>query len=263
MADLGKYQINNCYAGQSEELMLDLPDECIDLTVCSPPYGEEREYDGFELDWRKIIKQLYRITKPGGVAVWVVADTTTDTCESLEPFKQALYAVEMGFNNETMIFKPKGTGAKGSNYLYLQAFEFMFVWIKGKPKTYNLIRDRKNKYSGTTVSIAQHKYDGRKKKERVTEEYGRRTNIWEYNVGHGNGDDKTDHPAPFCEALAQDHILTWSNPGDIVFDPFMGSGTTAKMAKLNNRNYLGFDKSPNYIDNIITPRLRNTGVKLF
>ncbi|MCP5018879.1 MAG: site-specific DNA-methyltransferase [Ketobacter sp.] len=244
------YEINKIYAGECADMMSKLPSECIDLTCTSPPYDNLRDYNGFTFDYKPVLQQLYRVTKPGGVVVWVVADATIKGSETGTSFRQALYAMECGFNCETMIYQQAGTGAKGSNYYYWQSFEYMFVFAKGQPKTSNRLKDKPNSQHG--------KKNGQENKVsrmgtrtergvRVTPKFSARTNVWRYQVGN-NGDDKTNHQAPFPESLARDHILSWSNPGDLVLDPFMGSGTTAKMAYQNGRNYLGFDISAEYVE---------------
>ncbi|MBA4542026.1 site-specific DNA-methyltransferase [Thermoactinomyces daqus] len=243
-----------------------VPDDSIDLTVTSPPYDNLRTYNGFSFDFEVLAHELYRVTKPGGVVVWVVGDATIKGSETGTSFRQALYFKDaVGFNlHDTMIYKKVGCGATGSNKAYLQSFEYMFVFSKGAPKTVNLLYDRKNKHWNTTgkysTKTTRKKANGEIKDERrkPSKEYGRRFNIWEYNhaeirwnaVRYG-----FRHPAPFPESLAKDHILSWSNPGDVVLDPFMGSGTTAKMALLNDRHYIGFEISDEYVA-IAEERLR-------
>ena len=232
-------KINKVFQGNSAELMKKLPDNFIDLTVTSPPYDNLRTYNGFKFDFETIAKELFRITKEGGVVVWVVGDATIKGSETGTSFKQALYFKEIGFNlHDTMIYSK--TGMKNpSNDRYHQTFEYMFILSKGKPKTFNPIKDRKNKYVG--VHGGEKSFRG---------EYGMRFNVWLYANG-GNNSSKDDifiHPAVFPEKLANDHIISWSNKGDLVFDPFAGSGTTLKMAMLNDRNYLGFEISAEYCD---------------
>lgn len=229
--------------------MTEMEDGCIDLTVTSPPYDNLRTYkDSLEWGehiWKPVLEQLYRITKEGGVVVWVVGDATIKGSESGVSFRQALHAKDCGFNlHDTMIYQ-KSQACFGSNNCYLQAFEYMFIFSKGKPVALNLIRDRQNKRSGVeSMGAGGLGADGSKAK-RITKEMkatGKRKNIWEYGVGGG----KTGHPAVFPEKLANDHIISWSNEGDVVFDPFMGSGTTGKMAKLNNREFIGIEKVEEY-----------------
>lgn len=245
--------------------MQQIDDNSIDLTVTSPPYDNLRTYNGYTFDFEAIAKQLWRVTKPGGVVVWVVGDATINGSETGTSFRQALEFMGLGFNCETMIYEVAGTGAKGSNYYYWQSFEYMFVFSKGQPKTHNLIADVKNIRAGAICTKGRIAKNGDEKDTniRVVPETSTRGNIWRYQVGN-NGNDQTDHPAPFPEALARDHIISWSNPGDIVLDPMCGSGTTLKMAVEQGRNYIGIDISPEYCDiarqRVIGARLPLPGV---
>lgn len=232
-------------------MMSRLPDGCIDLTVTSPPYDNLREYNGFTLDWQAVIKQLYRVTKPGGVVVWVVADATINGSETGTSFRQALYAMGCGFNlHDTMIYQRQNPPPLNHNR-YEQAFEYMFVFSVGSPKTFNPIMKPSKmagKMRGGTMrnngsdSLSQKHTLGRIPAESM------RDNCFTYSVGNEKFNSGGKHPAVFPEALARDHIISWSNPGDLVLDPFMGSGTTAKMAMQNGRDYLGFDISPEYVE---------------
>lgn len=236
--------------GDCVETMSRIPDNSIDLTVTSPPYDDLRTYNGYSFDFENTAKELYRITKDGGVVVWVVGDSTIKGSESGTSFKQALFFKEIGFNiHDTMIWN-KGSFAFPSKNCYHQVFEYMFVFSKGKPKALNFIKDRKNLYVGERGASGRKK-DGTRNtgKSNVRDEYGKRFNIWNYAIGGGHcTKDKIayEHPAIFPEQLAEDHILSWSNEGDMIFDPFMGSGTTGKMAVLNNRNFIGVDISEEY-----------------
>lgn len=231
--------------GDCVELMRDIPDCYIDLTVTSPPYDNLRTYNGFEWCFEDAAKELFRITKTGGVVVWIVNDATIKGDETGSSFKQALFFKECGFNlHDTMIWVKDGGGAVGSNKCYTQNFEYMFVLSKGVPKTINLIRDKENLSFGIDKSgVGRRKPDGTKKIEarKPAKEFSKRNNWWYIPPQKGNG-----HPAVFPEQLVNDHILTWSNEGDVVLDPFLGSGTTAKMAILNNRHYIGFEISNEY-----------------
>lgn len=219
----------------------------IDLTVTSPPYDNLRSYNGFSFDFELIAKELFRVTKLGGVVVWVVGDATLKGSETGTSFRQALFFKECGFNlHDTMIYKKANPGMAGSNYCYLNVFEFMFIMSKGKPKTINFIRDRKNVRSGmTTASANRRSAEGAVSPTRqfVQSEFGKRFNIWEYATG---GKD-IGHPAIFPEALAADHIASWSEEADLVFDPFLGSGTTAKAALQLRRRFLGAEISEVYV----------------
>jgi site-specific DNA-methyltransferase (adenine-specific) len=248
--------------GNCAQVLAGFPADYIDLTVTSPPYDNLRDYNGYEFDFEPIARQLYRVTKPGGVVVWVVADATIDGSETGTSFRQALGFQSLGFNVETMIYEQAGTGAKGCNYLYWQTFEFMFILSKGKIKTSNLILDKKNQWAGAySHGRATAKFSGTFTRVKVPE-YGRRTNIWRYSVGFTNYQNDQSHPAIFPEALARDHIISWSNPGDLVLDPMCGSGTTLKMAKELGRNFIGIDISEEYCQ-LSQRRVEGARVPLF
>ena len=237
-----------------------MDDESVDLVVTSPPYDNLRTYNGYCFDFENIAKELYRVTKQGGVVVWIVNDATENGSETGTSFRQALYFMEIGFNlHDTMIWK-KETCAFPSSTRYYSNFEYMFVLSKGAPKTTNLIADRKNIWAGTNVHGTYRDRDDQTHRrndewrKKVFDDYGVRFNVWEITTEKQN---KTGHPAPFPEALARDHIISWSNEGDVVLDPFMGSGTTAKVARALNRHYIGFEISAEYCE-IIRKRLEQT-----
>lgn len=236
--------------GDCLEKMKDIADNSIDLTVTSPPYDNLRTYGGVIDGWsfekfQGIAKELYRITKEGGVVIWVVGDATIKGSETGTSFRQALYFMESGFClYDTMIWEKPSPQAPTEGRYY-DVFEYMFVLSKGKPKSLNLLTDRKNKTAGsiskkeTRSCREDRKYTQGK---RVVKEYSRRFNVWQINRGKNT----TSHPAVFPEALANDHILSWSNEGDVIFDPFTGSGTTGKMAILNNRDFIGIELNDEY-----------------
>lgn len=240
------------------EVLRTFEDNCIDLTVTSPPYDNLRTYNWFSWDFEWIASELYRVTKDWGVVVWVVGDQTIKGSESGTGFKQALYFKEIGFNlHDTMIFEKSGIPFP-SSVRYNQSFEYMFVLSKWKPKTINLIRDKKNVMAGESRNTAKYRTKDWHTKacSWTIAEYGIRNNIWRYKTANSSSTDKIayQHPAIFPEQLAEDHILSWSNEWDTVLDPFAGSGTTLKMAKKNNRNYVGIEISEEYC-NIIRKRL--------
>lgn len=227
------------------ETMARMPDGFIDLTVTSPPYDNLRTYNGYEFDFEPIARELYRVTKKGGVVVWVVGDATVNGSETGTSFRQALYFKEIGFNLESMIWEKTGAGCLGSNYFYGQNFEFMFVLTRGTPKVSNLIQDRRNVRKAGTINTTNGALDTNgngKYRQILTEPFGVRDNIWRIVPQQG-----LDHPAPFPEALAKDHILSWSNENDLIYDPFMGSGTTAKAAHQLKRRWIGSEISSEYV----------------
>jgi len=238
-----------------------IPDASIDLVVTSPPYDNLRTYGGHSWDFEGVAQQLWRVTKPGGVVVWVVNDATVDGSETGTSFRQALRFMDIGFRlHDTMIYlhcKPFPESNR-----YQPAFEFMFVLSKEQPSIFNCIKDRKTTTGGVrSTSTMERQPDGtirRPEREFVRHEYSARLNVWD--VGAGWGQSTKDyaafnHPAIFPEALARDHILSWSNEGDTVLDPFSGSGTTAKMARLMGRKAIGIEVNQEYCD-IAVQRLR-------
>ncbi|CAB5226080.1 COG0863 DNA modification methylase [uncultured Caudovirales phage] len=242
------------YNENNLDTMSRMPNDCIDLILTSPPYDRMRTYNGYSFPFEEIAKELFRITKNGGVVVWVVGDATIKGSETGTSFRQALYFKEIGFDLfDTMIYAKPPRGAVGNNKTYWQAFDYMFILSKGKPKTINLINDRKNKESRDGDNGTKRLENGEllKVKRGGYSEYGRRTNIWEYGIGKGQStkdDVAFKHPAIFPEQLANDHILSWSNEGDVIYEPFSGSGTVGKMSFLNKRKCIMSEISPEYCE---------------
>jgi site-specific DNA-methyltransferase (adenine-specific) len=258
--------INQILHGNSVDVMKNIPNNSIDLTLTSPPYDSLRSYnnkitdkkfdDHFSFPFVEMATELYRITKDGGLVVWIVNDQVIDGGESGNSFRQALKFQEIGFKiYDTMIYHKNGA-AYHETGRYDQVFEYMFVLLKGKrPNTVNLIKDKPNKWfnSKTFGTPSSRQKDGsvKKMKEGFTVgEYGTRYNVWYIVNSKGFGGDKLsyNHPASFPESLAEDHILSWSNEGDVILDPMCGSGTSLKMAKLNNRNFIGIDINEEYVN---------------
>jgi len=242
--------MNNIHAINCLELMNKFKENIIDLTITSPPYDDMRNYEGYSFEFEEIAKELFRVTKGGGVVVWVVGDRINGG-HSLTSFKQALFFKEIGFSvHDVMIYKKKNTPFMRNN-AYTKCFEYMFVLTKGKPNTFNPLKTATVR-SGKEMLPANKKADGINKKVlKELKKEKNRTNIWDYAVGLGGTTrDRIafKHPAVFPEKLAEDHILSWSNEGDLIFDPMCGSGTTCKMAKLHKRNYIGCDVSEEYCE---------------
>ena len=248
-------QASEVLQGDCLELMKDIPDGSVDMVFTSPPYDNLRTYKG-SLDWgehiwKPVLSELYRVVKQGGVVVWVVGDATINGSETGTSFRQALHFMDCGFNlHDTMIWEKTGNGCLGSQNAYGQVFEYMFVFSKSKIKTHNLIKDRENKIKSGTVKVNASLVDG-KGYSRVVERkpFGKRNNIWRINQQQ-----KSEHPAPFPEQLANDHIVSWSNENDIVLDPFAGSGTTGVACQNLNRNFILMEQEPEYVE-IIKQRL--------
>ena len=259
-----KFPIDMIHHGDAIDFMKTLGKDLIDLTVTSPPYDDLRTYKGYQFDHQTMAEGLFEVTKPGGIVVWVVGDKIVKGDKTLTSFRQALYFQEIGFKvHDVMIYKKKNTPFMRSN-AYTNCFEFMFVFAKGSPSTYNPIMEATVR-QGYEKMPANKKADGINKKVlSKLNELKSRNNIWEYAVGMGGTTtDKIafQHPAVFPEKLAEDHILSWSNPGDLVFDPMAGSGTTLKMALKNERHYLGCDISEDYVQ-IARERLKSLQIAL-
>lgn len=236
------------------DVMNNFDDNLFDMTLTSPPYDNLRTYDGIiwnEDIWKLVIKELFRVTKQGGVVVWIVGDATIKGSETGTSFKQALWAKECGFNLcDTMIWNKGNFTAVGAlKTTYAPVFEYMFVWSKGRHKTFNPIKDRKNIRFGEIFSQTVRQADGTTKDgcgkgRKKISEYGQRHNVWLMPPEKSNI--KRCHPAQFPEYLAYDHIMSWSNEGDIIFDPFVGSGTTIVAAKKAGRKSIGVELSEKY-----------------
>lgn len=245
-------EINKVYQGDCLEVMKSISDKSIDLTVTSPPYDNLRAYKGYTFNFEGIAKELFRITKDGGVLVWIVGDATINGSETGTSFKQALYFKEIGFNlHDTMIYKKNNFSNPSSNR-YHQIFEYMFILSKGKPKTFIPLKDRINVCAGESNwgKNVTRQVDGSMKEssKKICSTYGMRYNVWNIKTSYGFAGDKEayKHPAIFPEQLAYDHIISWSNENDLVLGPMCGSGTTCKQAKLLNRNYIGIEISAEY-----------------
>ena len=273
-------EVNKFITGKTEEILKSFPENSVDLVVSSCPYDNIRNYNkkidgkilynGYSFPFEEIAIQLYRVMKEGGVVVWVVGDATIKKSETGTSFKQALFFKDIGFLiHDTMIYEKNGPSfpARRDGNRYSQVFEYMFVFSKNKPpKTANLLCDKENRWAGHT-SFGKSKYrnkDGEliEREMKPVPSHSPRFNIWKYNTGknYSTKDDIAfNHPAIFPESLAEDHILTWSEKGDLVLDPFSGSGTTCKMAYVNERDYIGIDMEYEY-NLIAEQRIKNAKI---
>lgn len=267
--------INSIVLGSNVDTLKKFPENCIDLTVTSPPYDGIRNYNNkldtekeligsYSFPFEELAQQLFRVTKLGGVVVWNVNDQTVEgkdggTTETGNSFRMALYFQSIGFNiHDTMIYKKPGVRFPDKTR-YHQTMEYMFVLSKGKPKSINFINDIENKsYNPHKNQWAKdrnkrNKDDGYENCDTFTfavGEFGRRHNVWTINPEQSTGRNIEEfnwHPAVFPSSLAHDHIISWSKEGDVVLDPFSGSGTTAIQAKITKRNYIGLELNEEYV----------------
>lgn len=243
---------NKIIQGDCIEIMKHFDENSIDLVVTSPPYDNLRNYKGYTFKFEAIIKELFRVIKKGGVVVWVVADATINGSETGTSFKQALSFIEAGFNlHDTMIFQKTNPIPQIYRKRYNNEFEYMFVFSKGEVKTHNPIMvdclHAGLKLNGTTYKNYSKKEQVRKKLANPVKDKKIKGNIWRYVVGKNIEDQEAKgHPAPFPCQLVRDHILSWTNEGDIVLDPMCGSGTTCRVAKELKRDFIGIDISEEY-----------------
>lgn len=236
--------------GDACDRLKEIDDNSIDLVVTSPPYDTLRKYEGVGTLWNhekfeSIATELCRVLKPGGVIVWVVDDRIENGSKTGTAFKQALYFKELGLNiNDTMLWKKLNPMPQVKQPRYSACFEYMFIFSKGKPKTFNPIM-RQCKLGGKLYDSTAKNMDGESGRHKLTYNVNKEAvdyNIWEIAVAQN----KTEHPAVFPYEIPYRHIKSWSNEGDIVLDPFMGSGTTALAAIDLNRHYIGIELNENY-----------------
>jgi len=243
-------ETNLFHTGDAVKILQTFEAEVIDLTVTSPPYDNLRDYNGYQFSPERMFAELYRVTKKGGVCVWVVGEKIKGS-RSLSSFEHAFIGRDCGFDvHDIMIYQKKNTPFMRAN-AYTNCYELMIVFSRGKPKSFNPLKTPTVRNGWETAvhnkgpDALNRKRPVELKKEKV------RTNIWRYAVGLGGSTSDRiafQHPAVFPENLARDHILSWSVPGDIVLDPMCGSGTTCKMAHITGRKWIGIDISKEYIE---------------
>jgi DNA modification methylase len=245
----GKIYRENCI-----DTLHRMPDDWLDMTITSPPYDDLRDYNGYHFPVEEIAELLFRKTKKGGVVIWVVADRTVNGSETLTSFDHAFKFREAGFSvHDTMLYVKNNPIPSDCGRRYRQAFEYMFCFSKGRPETFNPLTEP-TKSAGTKIKAFRITEAGRGNVP--DEDIGRAikaerkvSNIFAYNVGTSSSGDRVafKHPAIFPEQLVRDQIMTWTNAGDLVYDCFMGSGTTAKVAHLLDRRWLGSEISEEYV----------------
>ena len=253
------------YCGDNSKILKIFPDECIDLTITSPPYDDMdenfnpipkrglRKYQGYSWDFKTITRELFRITKKGGVVVWIVNDPTIKGSESLASCYQKIYFRKVGFNiHDTMIFEVINPVPQFKTRRYTGSFEYVFILSKRKPGICNYIMEDckesgKLKYRKRRDDFNQS--CDKPKQNTIVKDQKIRRNVWKYKTGRMLSSKDAisfNHPATFPEQLANDHIISWSSENNIILDPFSGSGTTWKMAKLNNRKFIGIEIAEEY-----------------
>jgi len=245
MIEFGKIYTENCI-----DTMGRMPDEFVDMTITSPPYDDLREYNGYHFPVEEIAAGLFAKTKPGGVVVWVVGDRTFNGSETLSSFAHAFAFRDAGWRvHDTMIYAKNNPIPSDCGKRYRQCFEYMFCFSKGQPKTFNpltqQIKQEKAFKSFRITKVGRNDLAH----DHVAPKKRKLNNIFFYNVGTSSAKDKIafEHPAIFPEQLVEDQIRTWTDEGDVVYDCFMGSGTTAKVAELLDRRWIGSEISAEYV----------------
>lgn len=239
------------FCGDHLKVLSKFPDNFVDLTITSPPYDKLRKYKGYSFDFGKLSRELYRITKNGGIVVWVIGDATISGSETGTSFRQALFFKKIGFNiHDTMIFRKRNPLPQVKRKRYMNEFEFMFIFSKGYPNICNYLMIPCETVGLKNIQTKNYSAGVQRKTVRLVEVNKEKIkgNVWEYSIGSAMTPDKFafKHPSTFPERLAEDHILSWSNPGQVILDPMCGSGTVLKIAKKNKRKWIGIDSSEEY-----------------
>jgi DNA modification methylase len=249
----GDTGLHDVIHGDSVEVLCGFADGAFQLCVTSPPYDDLRTYGGHSWDFEGTARELYRTICDGGIVCWNVGDAVVNGSETLSSFKQAIFFKEQcGFLvHDTMIWH-KPNFSNPSSTRYHQLFEYIFILTKGKPRCFNPIKDKPNKYpNGPWGKNTFRKANGEmgERAFKPAKPFGMRGNVWSGNtVGQENGCRALKHPAQMPKWLARDLIISWSNEGDHVVDPFSGSGTTAMQAIALKRKATSIDSNLEYVN---------------
>jgi site-specific DNA-methyltransferase (adenine-specific) len=259
-------EYNKIYNESCLDTMQRLEDNSIDLVITSPPYDNMRKYGdgknyhqrlkdtGYSFEFEEIAKELTRTLKEGGVIMWNVQDQTIKGSRTGNSMRQALYFMEECglFMHDHLIWYKTGTPFP-SPYRYRNVWENMFVFSKGKPKHFDPILKRNKTGGDSRKRRRERDHNGElvmQEREVKIKEWGIDDNVW-YVSNHFKSNDKKrieNHPAIMPEELVRRHIQSWTNEGDIVYDPFSGSGTTSKVAAEMDRTYLGSEINKEYYE---------------
>lgn len=255
---------NALYKGDSAVMLSRIANESVDLVVTSPPYDNLRSYGGVGEGWNfetftSVAAQLTRVLKSGGVIVWNVIDQCVNGGYTCTSYRQVLYFTDvLGLRlHDVMVWQKPNSMPRKRGKRYQASFEPMYVFSKGEPKTFNPIM-RECKYGGRAYksTFKSNINEGRiEYKEGVTPSETVDSNVWviptasacETNFTLKDGR-QIHHTAVFPKELALRHIRTWTEEGDTVLDPFMGSGTTGLAALELGRSFIGCEQNDDYFD---------------
>lgn len=261
--------MSHCIVGDSVRVLPTLEASSVQCCVTSPPYDDLRTYGGIKSftfdDFCIVAKELYRVLCDGGILCWNVGDSVVDGSETLTSSKQKIFFREQcGFRvHDTMIYEKVNFGHPEKSR-YHQLFEYVFILSKGEPRCFNPIKDKRNIYAGTGTwgknTVRERDGTMTERPRNLISEFGMRGNVWRGKTsGQEHGSIESVHPALMPHWLARDLIESWSNPGDLIIDPFFGSGTTGKAADLLGRQWLGIELNPEYAK-LAETRTRQTGI---
>lgn len=223
----------------SAEKMIELPDNSVHLMISSPPYNVSKEYDE-DLSLKEYLqllensfKETYRVLVNGGRACINVANLGRKPYIPLSDYISKIM-IDIGFNMRGEIIWNKAASASPStawgswqsaaNPILRDVHEYILIFSKG---TYKREKGEKE----NTISKDQFM------------EWTK--SIWTMNAESAK---RIGHPAPFPEELPNRLIQLYSFKGDIILDPFMGSGTTAISALKSDRKFVGYDINEDYIN---------------
>lgn len=246
---------------KSSENMDDIPDSSIDMIVTSPPYNIDIKYgnkvkngkvvsskgkkykdnltdEKYMEMLRDVFNECSRVLKDNG-SIWVNIKNKNKNGEIIPPF-WIIDLLSQFYLKDIIIWNFDWGGSTSKRFA--PRYEYVFWFVKNKNDyTFNL-----NDVKVPALNYRPDRYKSLLKNP---------SNVWRIPMISGNYKERTAHPAQFPEALIKRIILSGSNPNEIVLDPFMGSGTTAAVAKKLNRKYCGYETVNEYVD-ICNERLK-------
>lgn len=245
--------LNNIICGDSSIVLKEFPESSIDLVVTSPPYDGLRDYNGFSLDLHTIGEELFRIMKPGGIVAMVIQDSTKNFGKSLTSFRTIVdWCDNCGFKLfETVIYHKNGTEGAWWKNRFRVDHEYMPIFLKGdKPQYFNKEPLKvPSKHAGKIMTGSGNRRTDGTTSGTVTRPINAmkcRGTVWDYMMAGDKNPLKRRHPAVFPDKIPYDFIQCFCPEDGIVLDPFVGSGSTAVMAKVLGRKYIGIDISEEY-----------------
>ena len=247
---------NSIYCNDAADTMGGWPENSVDLSIFSPPYDDIRTYGQDEpnkVDLHQIGLAAYRVTKPGGIVAMVIQDQTKDFAKSLTSFRTTVdWADNIGFRLfECVIYNRPGKPGAWWNQRFRVDHEYIMIFLKGeRPKYFNKEPLKiPAKYAGHVWSGTQRLTNGKLIPIERTEQKKLKCpgTVWTMGASTTERNPlKTKHPAPFPDKLAENLILCFSQPGELVVDFMCGSGTTLRMAQKHGRDFIGVDNSLEY-----------------